>query len=337
MAFLDAAEQDRLEASNYVDAVIASTMVEPYLEMSKLVKSLVNEFVTTPSDKITIRDLKYIIRNSYLRAFETYSWDPLTWSQENVYGMLNRGVFDAASWIMEQAPAIQKEQILGKYFFQPDSFQPITDEMAESLFNAIADSIDEDIDYYENTFPITGELAAEKLKSSIDDDIAMGMFWLANMGSWSMWNAYTNGIFDIISILPTLIGGWMWWAILDSKTCASCIVLHGTIFSATESLLDHPHGRCIPIPIVASNYFTDNGIIQPPLDIETGEQWFSSQSAETQSAILGPSGYRAWNSGAASLSDFSETHDHFLYGSFKRQASLSSILGEHKARAYYGQ
>jgi hypothetical protein len=251
--------------------------------------------------------------------------------------MIGRGAFDATSWIMEQAPTIQKEQILGKYFFQPDSLQPITDDMAFGLFDAIADSIDEHIDYYVSTFPITGNIAVEKLKKSIDDDIAMGMFWLANMGSWSMWNGYTNGIFDIISLLPSLVSGWMWWAVLDAKTCASCIVLHGTIFPVTESLLDHPHGRCIPLPIIISDYYSQNGIPLPPMDVETGEEWFMSQDASVQSGVLGQAGYGAWKNGAVSLSDFSESHDHFLYGSFRRQASLSSILGEHKARAYYGQ
>jgi len=62
-----------------------------------------------------------------------------------------------------------------------------------------------------------------------------------------------------------------------------------------------------------------------------------AQAASVQKGVLGNAGYGAWKNGAVSLSDFSESHDHFLYGSFRRQASLSSILGEHKARVYYGQ
>jgi len=334
MTFLELAERDRLVASNYVDAIVASTLVSPYLEIGRVIKVLVKDFIDAPPSKRSAEDLKLKI-NEYLRNFVRYTWSPNLWSQEFGSNMITRGALDSVSWIMEQAPAVQREQILSKYFFQPDSLQPITDDMAYGLFDSIENSIDEHIDYYLGTVDITGDLAIKKLKSSVDDDIAMGMFWLANMGSWSMWNGYTNGIFDVISLLPALVSVWMWWAVLDAKTCASCILLHGTLFPVAETLLDHPHGRCIPLPIIISDPFS--GVALPPMDIETGEEWFMAQAASVQKGVLGNAGYGAWKNGAVSLSDFSESHDHFLYGSFRRQASLSSILGEHKARVYYGQ
>lgn len=112
-----------------------------------------------------------------------------------------------------------------------------------------------------------------------------------------------------------VLNGWLWSA-GGANPCAGCMGMDGLIFSLNESLLDHPCGKCAPLPITKP--WSD---ILGPLGIDVGdmpetslgadgayfggEEKFATFSPEKQRAIIGTrTGYEAYKRGEVSLRDF---------------------------------
>lgn len=159
--------------------------------------------------------------------------------------------------------------------------------------------------------------------------------WLVNMGNMATWGSYVKAILGLARKEPYL-ADWLWVATLDTKTCPSCIALHGTRHPFYEEFYDHPHGRCIPVPLVTELplwvYGGDYEIKHP--SVGSGEEWFDLLDSDTQKEILGPGMYNAWKDGAVSLQDMSVLVDNPAYGTIARKASLVELLGD-GARQYY--
>ena len=80
----------------------------------------------------------------------------------------------------------------------------------------------------------------------------------------------------------------------DRRTCAACLFADGNIYPLGESFDQHPNCRCVATPIL-------RGL--PPIEWQTGQEWFRSQPEVTQLAILGRGRYDLWRRGEASLDD----------------------------------
>lgn len=117
-------------------------------------------------------------------------------------------------------------------------------------------------------------------------------------------------------------------AVLDVRTCLSCIALHGTPIKIGEPVPDHWQGRCTSIAVVKG--FTRN--------ITSGVDWFNSLDPQRQQEQLAfkqsPGAYAAYSQGAVSLNDFVAHTQDDLFGDMIYQASLSGILGA-DAQKYY--
>lgn len=113
-----------------------------------------------------------------------------------------------------------------------------------------------------------------------------------------------------------VVGGWIWLAELDSETCASCIVQHGTFHDNTETLDDHWNGRCAMYPVTITN---------PNPDVEKGSDWFEKQGEKFQREVLGEKRYEAWKDGGIELDQLSVQHDEPTYGSMRFEASLKEL------------
>lgn len=193
-----------------------------------------------------------------------------------------------------------------------------------------------------------GKVSAKKIDGIVEDCLGTGLAFLIGMFGLALWSLYTGGIFRFLEIHSDWTNGWIWFATLDTKTCPSCIALHGQHFTRDDIFRDHPHGRCEPIVVVdrlpwwwtgAMIEFglgADDDDYVKPIEIEElGEDWFARLTAEEREAILGHAAYRAYDAGAISLEDLSGTHNHDVYGQIRLTASLKSILGD-KATDYYG-
>jgi hypothetical protein len=117
-------------------------------------------------------------------------------------------------------------------------------------------------------------------------------------------------------------------AVLDPRTCLSCIALHGTKIPLGKPVKDHWNGRCTSIAVVKG--FSRN--------ITEGTVWFGQldpQRQQQQRAFANSPGlYAAFADGAVDLNDFVEESTDPLFGEMVTQASLVGILGS-DAQKYY--
>lgn len=125
-----------------------------------------------------------------------------------------------------------------------------------------------------------------------------------------------------------VVKGWIWHAELGPRTCMSCIAQHGSQFPLTETLDDHPNGRCAMVPVTVS--FEELGLRGLPEtrpDIENGEDWFGRQPEEVQRAMMGPGKFEAWQAGQFQFSQLTAERRDPDWGRTLGEASLKSILG----------
>ncbi|MGB1285032.1 MAG: hypothetical protein ACPG7F_00745 [Aggregatilineales bacterium] len=115
-------------------------------------------------------------------------------------------------------------------------------------------------------------------------------------------------------------------AALDSRTCMSCVNLHGSVLKPGDRVHDHHMGRCTSIAIIKGS----NRSVQP------GEDWFNALPEARQIEQMGRAKHRAWKDGKFAFSDLSENYTDPVFGDMIKEASLVGILGE-GAKAYYGR
>ena len=141
-----------------------------------------------------------------------------------------------------------------------------------------------------------------------------------------------------------LIRGKIRVATLDSRTCLTCISLHGTPLALGERVDDHYRGRC------SEFYQVPGGPDFPEImqadsipgernftKFQSGEDWFASLSPERQaqqaSFASTPAKFRAFKDGVP-LSDFVGDHTDEVFGAQKIEKSLvDAISGD--AEQYY--
>lgn len=82
---------------------------------------------------------------------------------------------------------------------------------------------------------------------------------------------------------------WFWKAKLDGRTCAFCVLMHGTDHPFFEPMASHPNCRCVPV---------GEGRVQT-----LGATWLDRRATDTLRKMLGPT-RAAWvQSGRKQLAD----------------------------------
>lgn len=127
-----------------------------------------------------------------------------------------------------------------------------------------------------------------------------------------------------------VITGWVWFASLNARTCASCWAMHGSIHPLSERIDDHPCGRCTKVPIVserANNYG------------RTGPEVFATLTEQEQRGILGNGMYEAWRDGAVTMTPAGQRsivgrRNDPQWGTMRYARSLRSIVGAEEAQRY---
>jgi len=117
-----------------------------------------------------------------------------------------------------------------------------------------------------------------------------------------------------------VVNGWIWYALLDGKTCMSCISMHGTFHSVDEKLNDHHNGRCVPIPTtILSDPFIKDG---------AGKEWFDQQPEGVQKQMMGTAKYDAWKAGKFDFSQLSKEVDNDVFGKMRGETPLKDLVSE---------
>ena len=323
MTLIDKVEQTQLNQDLKVDQFISRELAPIYVQQTlrihrqgEMLGLSLRETGKMSRDRLrrlmNFELLTFTIKSA-IQIVSTHMVNQLEVEQE-IY--LLQGFADAEEWADEQGinPG-------GAVFSLPANMNVFDQGMFtvrwESLGSSIAESLES---HLMNTLP-GARNPEDIIEREVDRALGAGMVWGIGMTSMSLWSFYRTGIQRFNA--ATGIKGWFWKALLDLKTCPSCVALHGTWHPASESLNDHPRGRCVPIPAPEGNW-----------PGETGEEWFKKLSPSDQSTILGGAKFRAYESGDIQVSDFSQESINPVYGSIRRAASLVEILGPRASDFY---
>ena len=110
---------------------------------------------------------------------------------------------------------------------------------------------------------------------------------------------------------------WKRRAVKDSRTCIGCLVFDGRLFPVSQTLIDHPNGRCFMVPWVKGT---------PEPTWETGQDWFMAQSPEAQKKQLGPGKFDAFKGGEFTFDDMAKVIDDPTWGEFPVPAALKDLV-----------
>lgn len=123
-----------------------------------------------------------------------------------------------------------------------------------------------------------------------------------------------------------LLEGWIWHASLSTRTCASCWAMHGTLHPVTESMSEHPAGRCSMIPRTKS--WQDLGYDVPDTrpEIEPGVDVFNRLDPADQQKILSQKAYKAFRDGSIELKDLVHVHQSRTWGETRSVGSVEGAL-----------
>lgn len=132
-----------------------------------------------------------------------------------------------------------------------------------------------------------------------------------------MLQAYRSAHMATMRANSDILDGWIWSALLDSRTCAMCIAMNGTVHSLSETMDSHVCCRCMQLPRM-------RGVTT---SVPDGPTWFAQQDDATQLAILGSkAAFNLYKSGDASLRDFVGTKHDPVWGTSRYQKSAKQVV-----------
>jgi len=93
------------------------------------------------------------------------------------------------------------------------------------------------------------------------------------------------------------IDRYMWTAILDHRTCPTCMALDGKVFDVGRGPIPTAHllCRCVAIPLLAGS--------EPP-EVTSYSEWLTDQPESIQNDILGETKARLFRSGKFEIDEF---------------------------------
>lgn len=184
----------------------------------------------------------------------------------------------------------------------------------------------------ERLAPTTAATVIDTLKEAI------GLGYNPRKTATMIRNAYGQGLTDALRLTrtaqlwsyreaqrytwqanPEITSDWIWHANLDSYTCMSCVVMHGTVHPYTETLDDHHNGRCSMIPLVRG--------FDPVVQDGAGKQWFERLPEAKQARQMGPKYFEAWKGGKFELDQLPTERENDVYGLMRGVTPLKNLVG----------
>ncbi len=322
---LDAVALSQMEQTNRVDAFIAAELAPIFMQGAENIhkQGEMLGLAIKEAGPMGRERLRRLVNFEFLgfavqSAMKTVTDHLLLRLSEEQLALMMEGFEDAEEWSdIQGLPG-------GIIFTLPDNRDIFLNPSLQAKFDSLGLSILTSLEKHLLAgIPFT-ENPEDLIRKEIDRALGAGMIWAIGMTTMAMWSVYREGITTYMKNAG--IEGWYWIARLDMKTCPSCISLHGTWHPASESLNDHPRGRCEPLPAPEGS-----------LDIPTGKEWFKGRSDADQLQILGGAKFRAWQAGEINVEDFSTEYLHPVYGSIRKESSLRNILGSGAQEFYHGK
>lgn len=140
---------------------------------------------------------------------------------------------------------------------------------------------------------------------------------------------------DVYQANQDVLTGWVWLAKLDTRTCATCIIMSGTMHSVGETLDGHPRCRCVMVPITGPWQAIDprlGELKNTTAQVPTGADWLKAQPPATQKAVLGATKYDLYRRGQIDLPDLVKRDSSPEWGTMRREATVAEARAAASAR-----
>lgn len=124
-----------------------------------------------------------------------------------------------------------------------------------------------------------------------------------------------------------VLGGWVWDAHLDARTCLACALMHGTEHPLDSTLDGHPRCRCAMVPRTRTweELGAGPGLPDTRPPVRPGKAWLEAQTPEVQRAMMGRAKYDAWTAGTITLDDMVARSYSPAWGTMRTERSLRAI------------
>lgn len=119
-----------------------------------------------------------------------------------------------------------------------------------------------------------------------------------------------------------VVAGYRRLCAKDERTCLGCLMADGRQYSLDQPFDEHPNGRCALVPVLRST---------PPVQFETGPEWFERQPESVQRSMLGPSRFDLWQRGEIGLGDLVTRRWDDTWGGALAAAPVRSLPGGARA------
>lgn len=125
-----------------------------------------------------------------------------------------------------------------------------------------------------------------------------------------------------------VVAGYRRLCAKDERTCLGCLMADGRQYSLDQPFDEHPNGRCALVAVLRST---------PPVQFETGPEWFARQPESVQRTMLGPSRFDLWQRGEVGLDDLVTRQWDDTWGGALVPATVRSLPGGEAALRRIGQ
>jgi SPP1 gp7 family putative phage head morphogenesis protein len=115
-----------------------------------------------------------------------------------------------------------------------------------------------------------------------------------------------------------LVAAYRRLAAKDTRTCLGCLMADGRQYTLDQPFDEHVNGRCAAIPVLRNT---------PPVQFETGQQWFARQPENVQRTMLGPTRYDLWQRAEVGLDDLVTRQWDDTWGGALVPATVRSLPG----------
>ena len=140
--------------------------------------------------------------------------------------------------------------------------------------------------------------------------------------------AYRTAAQETYRANEDVVSGWIWSCARQKRTCAACWGQDGTFHPLTESLVEHPAGRCVACPQTKTwAEITGRPTIagEPRVKPWDPEEHFRKLSEADQKHVLGPGRYQLWKDGKITLRDIPVRERSKIWGDHFRPKTLKEL------------
>jgi hypothetical protein len=174
-----------------------------------------------------------------------------------------------------------------------------------------------------------------KIAAEINSSFAGGLTNAVTTCRTEVMRAYRGASHENYRANSDIVRGWIWSAGHSPRTCAACWAMDGTFHTLDEVLIDHPAGRCCPVPVTRSWAEISPSGKAPGIKETSAQPWNSEETfAKLTDAeklkVLGPGRFRLYQDGKIGIKDMAVLQKSEIWGDHYRPKTLKELTAEGK-------